>query len=179
MAPLKYSACERIFGSTETICPYCGAPADQAERLIGARPARSRPITLAHMILIAIAVVIICLISCWVNNVGNIERSSERKKPPPFSLQANVRVNGSKEQNKISIKIVTPDNRARLCPRPDCKQGEEIGRIPTNTLLRVESSHTVSFPILDVIWFKVKYQGIEGWVSEFDTDKAPKEPRYK
>jgi hypothetical protein len=29
----------------------------------------------------------------------------------------------------------------------------------------------------DVVWYKITYKEKKGWVSEFDTDKAPKELR--
>jgi len=70
------------------------------------------------------------------------------------------------------ITILTAENRARLCPRPNCGQGKELLRIPTNTQLRVLGSHTQRQPTFDVTWYKVKYQEKEGWVCEFNTDKA-------
>ena len=70
------------------------------------------------------------------------------------------------------ITILTAENRARLCPRPDCGEGRELLRMPTNTKLRVLGSYTQHQPIFDVTWYKVKYQEKEGWVSEFNTDKA-------
>jgi len=77
------------------------------------------------------------------------------------------------------IRIVTPDNRARLCPKPNCAQGQERLRISTNMELKVESSSRYRMPLWDVVWYKVTYRGKQGWVSEFDTNKAPKEPRYR
>ncbi len=70
------------------------------------------------------------------------------------------------------ITILTAENRARLCPRPNCGQGKELLRIPTNTQLRVLGSHTQRQPRFDVTWYKVTYQEQEGWVCEFATDKA-------
>lgn len=77
------------------------------------------------------------------------------------------------------LKIVTTENRARLCPKLNCGQGQELLRIPKDTELKVESSSKHRMPVWDVIWYKVTYKGKQGWVSEFDTDKAPKEPRYR
>ena len=77
------------------------------------------------------------------------------------------------------IKIDTIKNRARLCPNIDCDEGQELLRIPTNTELKVESSSKSRLPLWDVIWYKVTYKNKQGWVSEFNTDKAPKEPRYR
>lgn len=77
------------------------------------------------------------------------------------------------------LRIVTPDNRARLCPKIDCGQDQELLRIPTNTKLKVESSSKHRMRMWDVIWYKVTYKHKQGWVSEFNTDKAPEEPRYR
>ncbi|MBW7996248.1 MAG: SH3 domain-containing protein [Candidatus Glassbacteria bacterium] len=77
-----------------------------------------------------------------------------------------------------TITIVTVDNRARLCPQPNCGQGQELLRIPTGTKLEVQSKTTIRLPAWNVIWYKVTYNGKTGWLSEFDTDKAPAEPRY-
>jgi hypothetical protein len=78
-----------------------------------------------------------------------------------------------------TIKIITPENRARLCPRPLCKQNQELLRIPADTNLKVEEVSSERLPMWDVVWYKISYKGKKGWVSEFDTDKAPKGPRYR
>ena len=77
------------------------------------------------------------------------------------------------------IKIITVDGRARLCQKPLCKQGQELLRIPTNTELKIEEVSRERMPMWDVLWYKITYKGKKGWVSEFDTDKAPKELRYR
>jgi hypothetical protein len=77
------------------------------------------------------------------------------------------------------IKIVTVEDRARLCPKINCGEDQELLVIPTNTELKVEASSTSNLPLWDVIWYKVTYKDKKGWVSEFDTDKAPEEPRYR
>jgi hypothetical protein len=77
------------------------------------------------------------------------------------------------------IKIITVDGRARLCPKPLCNQDQELLRIPTNTELKVEEVSRERLPMWDVVWYKITYKGKRGWVSEFDTDKAPKEPRKR
>jgi hypothetical protein len=78
-----------------------------------------------------------------------------------------------------TIKIITSENQARLCPKPFCKQNQELLRIPANTKLKVEEVSNERLPMRDVVWYKISYKGKKGWVSEFDTDKAPKEPRYR
>ena len=91
-------------------------------------------------------------------------------KEPPIATKGSV------------IKIDVPGNRARLCPNAWYCEECELLRLPTNTKLVVKSvlrvRYTPSAP-WDVIWYKVTYKGKEGWVSEFNTDKAPKEPRYR
>jgi hypothetical protein len=78
-----------------------------------------------------------------------------------------------------TIKIITPENRARLCPKPLCKQNQELLRIPSETKLKVEEVSNERLPMWDVVWYKISFKGKNGWVSEFDTDRAPKEPRYR
>ena len=87
------------------------------------------------------------------------------KKPPAIALG--------------TIRIVTLDNRTRLCPKPNCGQGQEILRIPTNTKLEVQSKISINLGSWNVVWYEVIYKGKKGWVSEFDTDKAPAQPRYR
>ena len=78
-----------------------------------------------------------------------------------------------------TIKIITPGTKARLCPMPLCKQDQELLRIPANTELKVEDVSRERLPMWDVVWYKITFRGKKGWVSEFDTDKAPKEPRKR
>jgi len=42
----------------------------------------------------------------------------------------------------IKIKVVTAEDRARLCPIPDCGQNKEILRIKTNSNLSATSTKT-------------------------------------
>jgi hypothetical protein len=78
-----------------------------------------------------------------------------------------------------TITIVTPDDRARLCPQPDCGQKQELGRLPTGVVLEIRAERRVRLPQWDVIWFQVSYEGRRGWVSEFETDLTPQTPRYR
>jgi uncharacterized protein YgiM (DUF1202 family) len=82
-------------------------------------------------------------------------------------------------KNGESIKIITPNNRARLCKKPNAGENEYYGRIKTNTNLKVEDVNKVSNNMFDVVWYKVKYNNKTGWVSEYDTSIAPGKPRYK
>lgn len=71
------------------------------------------------------------------------------------------------------IKIITPGTVARLCPYPDCGQDHHITRIPEGTILKVDGIMDVKGPILTVKWFEVTYKEKRGWVSIYDTIKAP------
>ena len=51
-------------------------------------------------------------------------------------------------------------------------------RLPTGTDLDVLGEASVRLPLWDVVWFKVTYMGKQGWISEFNTNLAPDEPRY-
>lgn len=65
------------------------------------------------------------------------------------------------------IKIVTAKNRARLCPEPQCNEGKELLRLPTNSnVIAKEATAQVN----NAIWYNVEYQGKNGWVSQFDTN---------
>ena len=75
------------------------------------------------------------------------------------------------------IRVVAFDNRACLCREPNCGYGQEIARIKTGAILEVLSHLTVRMETCDVIWYEVIYANNRGWVSEFDTDRAPVAPR--
>jgi len=77
------------------------------------------------------------------------------------------------------IKITTQGNKARLCPKTNCNENNKIILLPTNIKLKVLATSKQKLPMWDVIWYKVTYEGKQGWVSEFKTDKSPKSPRYR
>lgn len=77
------------------------------------------------------------------------------------------------------LKIITTDDQARLCPNPLCKKDQELFRVPTNTELKIEEVSLERLPMWDIVWYKIAFNGKKGWISEFDTDKAPKEPRKR
>ena len=76
-----------------------------------------------------------------------------------------------KQGDKLTI--ITPGTVARLCPHPNCGQNQHITRIPKGTVLGVEGIMDVKSGMLTVKWFEVTYKGKRGWISIFDTDKAP------
>ena len=71
------------------------------------------------------------------------------------------------------ITIVTPGTVARLCPHPGCGPNKHITRIFEGTSLVVEDSTDFKIGTFSVRWFAVSYEGNSGWISIFDTDKAP------
>jgi len=76
-----------------------------------------------------------------------------------------------------SLTIVTPNNRARLCPKAACADGKQIARIPTGVKLLPSDSVVVKSKAVDVTWYLVEYVGRTGYVSILDTDRPP--PKYK
>ena len=71
-----------------------------------------------------------------------------------------------------TITIVTPGTVARLCPIPLCAPEKHITRIPAGTELRVEDIEEIKIGTIKVKWFAVAYDGSNGWVSIYDTDKV-------
>lgn len=81
----------------------------------------------------------------------------------------------SKKPGEKWLKIMTPENRARLNPIPDSvPQNKELTRIKTGTELKIEdisilkSANPKFLP--DTKWYKVSYGGITGWVSQYDIE---------
>ena len=71
------------------------------------------------------------------------------------------------------ITIVTPGTVARLCPHPGCGPNEHVTRIPEATTLIVQDLTDFKIGTFSVRWFAVTYAGNPGWISIFDTNKAP------
>ena len=72
-----------------------------------------------------------------------------------------------------TVTIVTPGVTARLCPQPMCGPDEHIMRIAEGTHLKVEGIEDVKIGSILVTWFQVAVEDNTGWISIFDTDKAP------
>ena len=68
------------------------------------------------------------------------------------------------------VTIVTPGQKARLCPTPNCGWYQDIARIPEGTTLAVRGFYTVPSDgfLPPVEWYEVTYQGKQGWVSKID-----------
>lgn len=76
-----------------------------------------------------------------------------------------------------TVQVVTLEDRARLCPDPNCGSGEHIARVPTDVRLAVQDTATVEGGVYCIRWFQVTLAEDTGWLSEFDTDAAPEKPR--
>jgi hypothetical protein len=74
---------------------------------------------------------------------------------------------------KDKVTIVTAGAVARLCPHPGCGPDQHISRIPKGTVLKVEGLKDYAIGTFKVKWFEVVYKENRGWISIYDTDKAP------
>jgi len=70
------------------------------------------------------------------------------------------------------ITIVGPGKVTKLCPYPDCRQGQHVARIPNGTVLKVEGIMNVKHGNSTMMWFEATYKEKRGWVSIYDTDQA-------
>ncbi len=82
----------------------------------------------------------------------------------------------------FTVTVVTAGNGAPLCRRagiarsgewPRCEQADdELGTIATGAQLRVTAQRVRWVRYEETRWFRTSYQGLEGWVSQRDTDSA-------
>jgi hypothetical protein len=79
----------------------------------------------------------------------------------------------AEDTHNDKVTIVTSGTVARLCPQPGCGPDHHITRIPEGTVLKVESAQDYAIGTFKVKWFEVIYKKNRGWISIFDTDKAP------
>jgi len=70
------------------------------------------------------------------------------------------------------VTIVPSGNGTKLCPYPDCRQGQHVTRIPKGTVLEVEGMMNVKVGDSTMKWFETTYKEKRGWVSIYDTDQA-------
>jgi len=98
-----------------------------------------------------------------------------------FALLSSVIINPAIDSNAFAgevkqndkITIVTAGTVARLCPHPGCGPDKHITRIPQGTVLNVEGIEYYTIGTFKVKWFEVVYKENRGWISIYDTDKAP------
>ena len=72
-----------------------------------------------------------------------------------------------------TVTVVTPGVTARLCPQPMCGPDKHIMRIAEGTDLKVAGVENTKIGTIVVTWFQVNVEGNTGWISIYDTDKAP------
>jgi hypothetical protein len=72
-----------------------------------------------------------------------------------------------------TVTVVTPGVTARLCPQPMCGPDKHIMRIAEGTDLKIAGVENTKIGTIVVTWFQVDVEGNTGWISIYDTDKAP------
>jgi hypothetical protein len=87
------------------------------------------------------------------------------------AIDSNAFAGEVKQNDKITI--ITAGTVARLCPHPGCGPDKHITRIPAGTVLNVEGIEEYAIGTFKVKWFEVVYKEDRGWISIYDTDKAP------
>ena len=60
----------------------------------------------------------------------------------------------------------------KLCPYPNCRQGQHVTRIPEGTVVKVEGMMNVKHGDSTLKWFETTYKKKRGWISIHDTDQA-------
>ena len=70
------------------------------------------------------------------------------------------------------VTIIGSGNVTKLCPYPDCRQGQHVDRIPNGTVLKIEGIMNVKYGNSTMMWFEATYKEKRGWISINDTDQA-------
>ncbi len=68
--------------------------------------------------------------------------------------------------------VVPAGNVTKLCPYPDCRQGQHVTRIPKGTVLKVEGLMKVKYGNSTMKWFETTYKEKRGWISIYDTEQS-------
>jgi hypothetical protein len=71
-----------------------------------------------------------------------------------------------------AVTVVGPGNATKLCPYPDCRQGQHVIRIPKGTVLKVEGMMNVKCGNSTMKWLETIYREKRGWISIYDTDQG-------
>ena len=85
-------------------------------------------------------------------------------------MASDVYVSDVKLGDKVTV--VGLGNVTKLCPYPDCRQGQHVTRIPEGTVLKVEGMMNVKYGNSTMEWFETTYKEKRGWISIYDTDQA-------
>lgn len=82
-----------------------------------------------------------------------------------------------------TITLVVSGQDVRLCPNPECLPEDEILWVTASQKLTIADVAAVAAEgavVWDLIWYKVVLDGgPTGWISEYDTDRAPERPRFR
>jgi len=70
------------------------------------------------------------------------------------------------------VTVVGPGSVTKLCPYPNCRQGQHVTRIPEGTVVKVEGMMNVKYGDSTLKWFETTYKKKRGWISIHDTDQA-------
>ena len=70
------------------------------------------------------------------------------------------------------VTVVGPGSVTKLCPYPNCRQGQHVTRIPEGTVVKVEGMMNVKHGDSTLKWFETTYKKKRGWISIHDTDQA-------
>lgn len=191
MAPIVCTKCGNYTSDLDNFCPMCGArmmkptssinPGTDAPR--GILPWAKKNPLMAFMALGAFILFFRFMFLGGINEPATDQAkpgAAAQTKPAATPTEAAAPVSsppdvsdlpGVQERDKVTI--ITPGALARLCPRPSCGQDEHLTRIPRGVVLEVEGVTDVTTGMASTTWFEVTFKGKRGWVSAYDTDKAP------
>ncbi len=89
-----------------------------------------------------------------------------------FSLGLSIDSYAGTASKGDSVKILTANSRARMCPKPNCGQDQHLLRLPTGTVLKVQDVAEIKNGYFKAKWYKINYNDKTGWISMFDTNKS-------
>lgn len=175
MSLINCKECGKEISSSAKKCPHCGVR-------------RTSSLTMGCLIIIVLLVVLPIIgkgLFNVLNGAGLLKEyhvEEVETKSAPEKISKTKTVSAAKDKRALELRkkvgekitIHTFRNNAKLCPQIDCGPGSEILRIPHGTKLRVDEVKMTEMPLWAFYWYKVKYQGKEGWVSELYTIDAPK-----
>jgi hypothetical protein len=129
---------------------------------------------------LSILIIVVCLFSLGL--INNITGSSQGEKLK--NNKENTHIDNVVENNKISPIANTGDtieilDENSLTDKPNSKAPDSSIKIKSRTKVEVIGIFSEKLPMWDVIWYKVRYKGKTAWVSEFNTNMNPGQPRFR
>lgn len=174
MALMKCPDCKKRISDKAESCPHCGYPTPGNDKswfekdineIFGKRGNQNTKSSITQLKW-AVFLGLVSLLIVYAS-VFDDESSKGNEFKEMESRSQSVSTKDAEGQMKITIS--TFDNRARLLPRPEAGQGEEIMRIPTGTSLVVQGSREINKGMSSITYYYVYYNNDSGWVSEYDT----------